>query len=86
VHWCHGATGKLRPECLLTVATLLPQAGQALLLPCFPPLAGAVFLLCKAHEQLGPSGGYLAAAERSGEAVWQRGLLRKVVCRTPLAA
>ncbi|KAI3426499.1 hypothetical protein D9Q98_008864 [Chlorella vulgaris] len=38
---------------------------------------GAVFLLCKAHEQLGPSGGYLAAAERSGEAVWQRGLLRK---------
>lgn len=47
---------------------------------------GAVFLLCKAHEQLGPSGGYLAAAERSGEAVWQRGLLRKVVCRTPLAA
>ncbi len=45
------------------------------------PSAGAVFLFCKAHEQLGGSGSdggaYLAAAERSGEAVWERGLLRK---------
>ncbi len=39
--------------------------------------AGAVFLFCKAHEQLGDPA-YLAAAQRSGEAVWQRGLLKKV--------
>ncbi|PRW44886.1 lanC 3 isoform X3 isoform A [Chlorella sorokiniana] len=37
---------------------------------------GAVLLFCKAHEQLGDPV-YLAAAQRSGEAVWQRGLLKK---------
>eukprot|EP00887_Chlorella_sp_A99_P007482 scaffold2.g7482.t1 len=37
---------------------------------------GAVFLLCKAHEVLGAPE-HLAAALRSGEAVWERGLLRK---------
>ena len=36
-----------------------------------------MFLFCKAHEQLGDPA-YLAAAQRSGEAVWQRGLLKKV--------
>lgn len=46
-----------------------------------PPLStcatGAVLLFCKAHEQLGDAA-YLAAAQRSGEAVWERGLLKKV--------
>ena len=37
---------------------------------------GAVFLLCRAHEVLGAAR-YLEAALRSGEAVWERGLLRK---------
>ncbi|EFN56480.1 hypothetical protein CHLNCDRAFT_35227 [Chlorella variabilis] len=37
---------------------------------------GAVFLLCKAHEQLADPT-YLRAAERSGESVWERGLLKK---------
>lgn len=39
-------------------------------------IAGAVFLLCKAHEQLADPT-YLRAAERSGESVWERGLLKK---------
>lgn len=38
--------------------------------------AGAVLLWCKAHAALGEPA-YLAAAERAGEAVWQRGLLKK---------
>jgi hypothetical protein len=37
---------------------------------------GAVFLLCKAYEQLGNME-YLEAALRSGQAVWERGLLKK---------
>ncbi|KAG2440138.1 hypothetical protein HXX76_004251 [Chlamydomonas incerta] len=37
---------------------------------------GAVFLWCKAHEVFGDVG-YLAAARRAGEVVWQLGLLRK---------
>ena len=41
-----------------------------------------MFLFCKAHEQLGDPA-YLAAAERSGEAVWQRGLLKKARGQLP---
>jgi hypothetical protein len=35
-----------------------------------------VFLWCKAYQQLGDAT-YLRAAERSGEAVWEQGLLKK---------
>lgn len=46
-----------------------------------PPLspAGAVFLFCQASESLGPQTGapFLAAALRAGQAVWDRGLLKK---------
>ena len=40
---------------------------------------GAVFLFAQAHEACGeaPGGPYLRAALRGGEAVWERGLLRK---------
>lgn len=36
-----------------------------------------MFLFCKAHEALGGEPSYWAAAERAGEAVWERGLLTK---------
>lgn len=36
-----------------------------------------MFLFCKAHEALGGDPSYWAAAERAGEAVWERGLLTK---------
>ena len=40
--------------------------------------AGAVFLFCKAHQQMGGADArFLAAAQRSGEAVRERGLLKK---------
>jgi hypothetical protein len=39
---------------------------------------GAVFLWCAAHEVLGGAdAAYLRAAERAGELVWARGLLKK---------
>ena len=42
---------------------------------------GAVLLFCKAHQQLSVAGrggpAYLDTARRAGEAVWQRGLLKK---------
>lgn len=55
-----------------------PCPAQLQSLVClFLSSAGAVLLFCKAHEQLGDPA-YLEAAQRSGEAVWQRGLLKKV--------
>ncbi|KAL4448123.1 hypothetical protein ABPG75_005342 [Micractinium tetrahymenae] len=40
---------------------------------------GAVFLFCQAAASLGPQAGapYLAAAQRAGQSVWERGLLKK---------
>ena len=56
-----------------------PQA-RALARHALPPPAlapsGAVFLFCKAHQALGDPA-FWAAAQRAGEAVWQRGLLTK---------
>jgi hypothetical protein len=66
----------------------LPRADKEPLVHWCHGSAGAVFLMAQAHEALGGGGGggggeaaaaseWLRAALRAGEAVWERGLLRK---------
>ena len=69
VQWCHGAPG------FVHVLSLAHQVGSAAI--AMPPRHVIPFLVCPCLPQLLGGESYLTAAERCGQVVWSRGLLKK---------